>query len=110
MVQKMRQRRAGDGDAEVSGGGEVGQAEATGWIPLGEDHLLFGAMQGTPAAHAALKGAAHAGWELWIAAAQFVEDGHRAQRRGLDQQRDHFFIEDAAQRVGTAPGARRLFL
>ena len=76
MVQQMRQRRTGDGEAEVAGGGEVGQAEATGWIPLGEDHLLCGAMQGAPPAHAALKGAAHAGWELWMAAAQLVEDGH----------------------------------
>ena len=110
MVQKMRQRRAADSDAEVSGGGEVGQAEATGWIPLGEDHLLFGAMQGAPAAHAALEGAAHAGRELRIAAAQFFEDGHRAQSRGLDQQRHHFFLEDAVQRVGTAAAARRLLL
>ena len=106
----MRQRRAADGDAEVTGGGEVGQAEATGWMRLGEDHLLCGAMQGAPAAHAALKGAAHAGWELWIAAAQLVEDGHRAQSRGLDQQRDHFFIEDAVQRVAAAAGTGRLFL
>ena len=110
MIPEMRQGRTGDGDAEVSGGGEVGQAEATGWIPLGEDHLLFGAMQGAPPAHAALKGAAHAGWELWIAAAQLVEDGHRAQSRGLDQQRHHFFIEDAGQRVAAAAGTGRLFL
>ena len=63
--------------ATLSGGAEVGQAEATGWIPLGEDHLLCGAMQGAPLAHAALEGAAHADRELWMAAAQFVEDGHR---------------------------------
>ena len=80
VIQQMRQGHTGDGDAEVSGGGEVGQAEATGWIPLGEDHLLFGPMQGAPPAHAPLQGAAHAGRELWIAAAQFFEDGHRTQR------------------------------
>ena len=110
VIQQMRQRHTADSDAEVSGGGEIGQAEATGWIPLGEDHLLFGAVQGAPPAHAALKGAAHAGRELWIAAAQLVEDGHRAQSRGLDQQRHHFFIEDAVQRVAAAAGTGRLFL
>ena len=106
----MRQERAGDGDAEVSGGGEVGQAETTGWMRLGEDHLLFGAMQGAPVAHAAIEGAAHAGRELWMAAAQLVEDGHRAQRLGLDEQRHHFFTEDAGQRVAAAAGAQRRFL
>ena len=110
VIQQMLKRRAGDGDAEVAGGGEVGQAEATGWIPLGEDHLLFGAMQGTPPAHAPLQGAAHAGRELGIAAAQFFEDGHRTQSRTLDQQRHHFFLEDAVQRVAAAAATGRLFL
>ncbi len=110
VVQQMDQRRTGDGDAEVSGGGEVGQAEATGGMALGEDHLLFGAMQGAPVAHAALEGAPHAGRELRMVAAQFFEDGDCSQRRGLDQQRHYFFIEDAGQRVAAAAGARRLFL
>ena len=110
VIQQMRQRHTADSDAEVSGGGEVGQAEATGWILLGEDHLLFGPMQGAPPAHAALDGAAHAGRELSMTAAQFFEDGHRAQSRALDQQRHHFFLEDAVQRVGTAAAARRLLL
>ena len=110
VIQQMRQRHTADSDAEVSGGGEVGQGEATGWMLLGEDHLLFGPMQGTPPAHAALDGAAHAGRELSMTAAQFFEDGHRAQSRALDQQRHHFFLEDAFQRVGTAAAARRLLL
>ena len=110
MVQQVAQGRASDGDAEVPGGGEIGQRQATGWIPLGEDHLLFGAMQGAPPAHAALQGAAHAGRELGIAAAQFFEDGHRTQSRGLDQQRHHFLLEDAVQRVVAAAATGRLFL
>ena len=110
MVQQMLEERAADGDAEVLGGGEVGQALATGWMRLGEDDLLFGAMQGTPLAHAALEGAAHAGREQPMAAAQLVEDGHRLQIRGLDEQRHDFFIEDVGQRVGATAGARRLLL
>ena len=110
VIQQMLKRLTGDGDTDVSGSSEVGQTEATGWIPLREDHLLFGAMQGAPAAHAPLQGASHAGRELGIAAAQFFEDGHGTQSRALDQQRHHFFLEDAAQRVAAAAATGCLLL
>ena len=62
VIQQMLKRHTADSDAEVTGGGEVGLTEATGWMPLREDHLLFGAMQGAPPAHAPFEGAAHA-WQ-----------------------------------------------
>ena len=47
----MGERLTDDGDTEVPGGGEVGQTEATEWIALCEDHLLFRAMQSAPPLH-----------------------------------------------------------
>ena len=72
---------------------EVGQALATGGCVWA---MTSCSMQGTPLAHAALEGAAHAGREQPMAAAQLA--GHRLQ---ISEQRHDFF------RVGATAGARR---
>ena len=45
-----------------------------------------------------------------MTAAQLLEDRHRAQMRGFDEQRHDLLSEDAAQRVGPSARACALFL
>src|SRR5207244_2412074 len=58
MVQAMRERLAGDGDAEAVGDGEIGQRLAARIMALGEVNLLILAVQGAPSCDATLEGSA----------------------------------------------------
>lgn len=55
VKQPMRERRAGDGDAELSGVGEVRQRHTARLGRLTEDHVARGAVQRAPVTHPPLK-------------------------------------------------------
>src|SRR5271156_4404181 len=52
MIEPMRQRNAGNRDAERARVGEVGQAETAGFVLLPEDNVPFWASQRPPTSHA----------------------------------------------------------
>lgn len=107
VVEPVRERRARDGDAQPGCVGEVRQPEPARLVALADHHLPLEAVQRPPGADAPLERAPHAGVELGMAAHELLEDGHRPQpRRGLEH-RDHLLVEDALERVGPAPAARR---
>src|SRR5260370_26659373 len=66
----MSQHDAGDGDAEYARVGEVGQAQPARLVLLTEDHILLGADQRSPCAHAPFKRAPNAGADLRMASEQ----------------------------------------
>ena len=79
MVEAMRERLAGDGDAEAVGGGEIGQRLTTGIMTLREENLLVLAVKGAPFCDATLDCSANAVWdsvrtELIL---KILEDRHR---------------------------------
>src|SRR5690349_5222466 len=51
VIEPMRERLAGDADAQFRSIGEVGQALLPGRMSLAEDHLPLWAMQRLPGAH-----------------------------------------------------------
>ena len=52
MIEPMRQRNAGNRDAERARVGEIRQAKTAGFVLLPEDNVLFWAGQCPPAPHA----------------------------------------------------------
>ena len=60
MVEPVRKGLAGEGDVELVGDGEIGQALSPGGVPLREEHFLVGTVQGAPVGDPALQGAPHA--------------------------------------------------
>ena len=60
MVETVGKGLAGDGHAKLVGDGEIRQALTSGIVPLGEEHLLVGAMKGSPVADPPLQGAPRA--------------------------------------------------
>ena len=60
MVEAVGKGLAGDGHAKLVGDGEIRQALTSGIVPLGEEHLLVGAMKSSPVADPALQGAPRA--------------------------------------------------
>src|SRR5947209_17676088 len=67
VVEPMRQRDAGNRDAERVRVGEVGQAKAAGLVLLAEDDILFRADQSPPTPHALFQRAPDAWADLGIA-------------------------------------------
>ena len=61
VVEPMSQHDTGDGDAEDARVGEVGQAKPAGFVLLTKDHVLLGAGQGSPGAHASFQRASNVG-------------------------------------------------
>ena len=100
MIEAMRERRAGDGDAQTIGGGEVGQRLTAGVVTLREEHLLVRAVQGAPFCDAPLERAAQAvgndvGTEFVL---QILEDRHG--HHAGDRQHLHNPGPDIGQRIG----------
>ena len=56
MVEPVQERLAGDGDAELAGIGEVGQAHTARRMILREEHLLIWPVTGPPGAHTPFQG------------------------------------------------------
>ncbi len=68
VVEPVREPRAADADAQPARVSEVGQALASRWMLLAEDHFALGAMQRLPEPDAALQRAAGVGRKAGMAA------------------------------------------
>jgi hypothetical protein len=77
MVEPVRERLTGDGDAKPARVGEVGQALGARGMVLAEDHIPLGPMQGLPGADAAFQGTADAFGQRGMTAAHLIEQGDR---------------------------------
>ena len=67
-------------------------------------------MQATPQPDTAFQGAAHAGIDLRMAAAQLLQDSDGPQPRGGDENWHDLSLPHRFQRIGPAPTAKWLFL
>ena len=110
VVEPMRQRLAGDGDAEAARVGEVGQALLTRRVLLAEDHVALRAMQRLPMPDAALQRAAYVWRQVRVTAEHLVEHGDRAQAGGGLQHGNDLGVPDCRKRIGASPAAWRLAL
>jgi hypothetical protein len=108
MVQAMRERLAGDGDAEAVGDGEIGQRLAARIMALGEVNLLILAVQGAPSCDATLEGSADAVWKNFRAdfILEVLEDRHRHHAGDLQHLQNPG--PDIRQRVGAGSPCSRL--
>jgi hypothetical protein len=110
VIEPMRQRDAGNRDAERARVGEVGQAKTAGLVLLSEDNVLFWTGQRSPTPHAPFQRAPDAGAYLRVAPPELFENPNGADARGRLQDRDDLAIPNTAKRVGPSPATRRLLL
>src|SRR3979409_365903 len=108
VIEPMRQRDAGNRDAERARVGEDAQAKTAGLVLLPEDNVLFWAGQRPPTAHAPFQRAPDAETDLGVAPSYLFENRNGADAGGRLQDRDDLAIPNIAQRVGPAPATRRL--
>ncbi len=100
MIQTVRQRRAGDTDAEVGHVGEVRQSLLARRVILAEDHLALGAIFGAPGADATLQGAAQAvPVAIGMTALHLFQHRHRPHAGPTGQQRQDVALPQPTQRV-----------
>src|SRR5664279_5280627 len=94
VIESAIEDLAGDGDAEIGHLGEVRQSHPARRMLLAKDDLPIRAVHRPPRPDAALQGSPRSGAEVWMAAAEFFENGDRSQSgRGL-QHRDGFIVPD----------------
>ena len=85
VIEPMRQRDAGNRDAERARFGEVGQVKTAGLVLLAEDDILFWADQRPPTPYAPLQRAPDAGADLGVAAPYLVKNCNGADAGGRFQ-------------------------
>jgi hypothetical protein len=78
VIEPMRQRDAGNRDAERARVGEVGQAKTAGLVLLPEDDILFWTGQRSPTPYAPLQRAPDAGADLGVAPPELFENRNGA--------------------------------
>jgi len=105
VVQQVRERLAGDRDAEFGAVGEVRQPLLTRRMLLPEDHLLLRPVQRLPMADPAFEGAADAIGEVGVATPQFAQDSHRAQAGSGAEHWHNLAVPDRGQRIGSSTSA-----
>ena len=110
VIEPMRQRDAGNRDAERARVGEVGQAKAAGLVLLPEDDVLFWAGQRPPTPHAPFQCPPDAGADLGVPPPELFENRNGADAGGRLQDRDDLAIPNIGKRVGPSPATRRLLL
>ena len=110
VIEPMRQRDAGNRDAERARVGEVGQAKTAGLMLLSEDNVLLWASQRPPTTHTPFQRAPDAGADLGVAPPYLFENRNGADAGGRLQDRDDLAIPNTGKRVGPAPATRRLLL
>lgn len=112
VVEPVRERRAGDGDAELGGVGEVRQHHAARLERLPEDHVAGGAMQRPPVAHAAFQRPADAvvGEGVGIGHLQIAQQRHRLHGVVTLQDRQQYRLPHRLERIGNGAPALGLAL
>jgi hypothetical protein len=103
VIEPMRQRHAGNRDAERARVGEVGQAKTAGLMLLPEDNVLLWASQRPPTPHAPFQRAPDARANLGVAPPYLFEDRNGTDACGCLQDRDDLAIPNIGKRVGPAP-------
>ena len=101
---------AGDGDAEIGHLGEVRQAHPARRMLLAKDDLPIRPVHRPPRPDAALEGPPRSGAEVWMAAAQFFENGDRSQPGRCLQHRDDFIVPNIGEGIGSPSFSTRLLL
>ena len=90
--------------------GEVRQSHPARRMLLAKDHLPIRAVHRPPRPDAPLERPPRSGAQVWMPAAEFLEDGDRPQSgRGL-QHRDDFIVPDIGEGIGSASFSARLLL
>lgn len=107
MVEPVRERLPGDGDAEAARLGEVRQGHPPRLGALAEDHVLGGSMQGPPLTHPALQGPPDAivGEALRAGHLQMTQKRHRLNGRIAFQDRHQIALPDLGEGVGNRAAA-----
>ena len=90
------------GAAEIGHLGEVRQAPPTRRMLLAKDDLPIRPVHRPPRPDAALEGPPRSGAEVWMAAAQFFENGDRSQPGRCLQHRDDFIVPNIGEGIGLA--------
>src|SRR5467141_4059290 len=106
----MCQHDTCDGDAEGTRVGEVGQAKPAGLVLLTEDHILLGAGQGSPRAHAPFQRAPNAGADLRMAPPDLVEHRNGPNAGSRFQDWHDLAVPNLGQWVRTPAASRRFLL
>src|SRR4030081_943790 len=106
----MSQHDTCDGNAEYAGVGEVGQAKPAGLVLLTEDHILLGAVQGSPAAHSPFQRAPNAGANLRMAPPDLVEHCNGPNAGSRLQDWHDLAVPNLGQWVRTPAASRRFLL
>src|ERR1700692_2413212 len=101
---------AGDGDAEFGPLGEVRQPHPARRMLLPKDDLPIRAVHRPPNPDAALEGPPRSGAQVWMAAAEFFEDGDRSQSGRRLQHRDDFVVPHIGQGIGSTSSSGPLLL
>jgi len=110
VIEPMRQRDAGNRDAERARVGKVGQAKTAGLMLLSEDNVLLWAGQRPPTPHAPFQRAPDAGADLGVPPPHLFENRNGADAGGRLQDRDDLAIPNINKRVGPSPATRCLLL
>jgi hypothetical protein len=110
VIEPMLQHDAGDGDAELTRVGEVGEAEATGFMLLPEDHILLGSGQRSPRPHASFQRAADAWADLGMAPSHLSEYADGPDTWFCLQDRQNLGAPKVGKRVWPPPAAQSLLL
>src|SRR6202453_5330850 len=93
---------AGDGDAEIGHLGDVRQAHPARRMLLPKDDLPIRAVHRPPSPDAALEGSPRSGAQVWMAAAEILEDGDRSQYGRCLRLRRGFIVPDIGEGIGSA--------
>src|ERR1700693_5169532 len=106
----MSQHDTCDGDAEYARVGEVGEAKPAGLVLLTEDHILLGADQRSPRAHAPFQRAPNAGADLRMAPPDLVKHRNGPYAGSRLQDRHNLAVPNLGQWVRTPAASRRFLL
>src|SRR5260370_19727459 len=110
VIKPMRQRDAGNRNAEPARVGEIGQAKTAGLMLLSEDNVLLWAGQRPPTPHPPFQRAPDAGADLGVAPPYLFENCNGADAGGRLQDRDDLALPNIGKRVGPSPATWRLLL
>ena len=103
MIEPVIERHTADADAKRAHVGEIGEALASGWMLLGENHLPLRAVQPLPQADTLLQDATNARRKTRVPTEHLTQDDDRAQG-GFGLQHRHDLRLPDRQGIGTSAG------